>query len=81
MVIGVRIEAHHEAVMAALGPGQDAIFEEFCMSLAKEGLIFCFVTRESLERPPEDHYGTAGTFVSSPNRSSRPNWRIAGAVS
>jgi transposase len=39
-----RIEAHHEAVMAALGPGRDATIEEVRSSLAKQGLIFGFGT-------------------------------------
>lgn len=39
-----RIEAHHEAVMAALGPGRDATIEEVRASLAKQGLIFGFGT-------------------------------------
>ena len=39
-----RIEAHHEAVMAALGPGRDATIEEVRTSLAKQGLIFGFGT-------------------------------------
>lgn len=39
-----RIEAHHEAVMAALGAGRDATIEEVRASLAKQGLIFGFGT-------------------------------------
>jgi transposase len=39
-----RIEAHHKAVMAALGPGSDATIEEVRASLAKHGLVFGFGT-------------------------------------
>ena len=39
-----RIEAHHEAVMAALGPDRDASIEDVRTSLAKQGLIFGFGT-------------------------------------
>lgn len=39
-----RIEAHHEAVMAALGPGRDATIEEIRASLAGQGLVFGFGT-------------------------------------
>jgi transposase len=39
-----RIEVHHQAVMAALGPGRDATLEEVRASLAKQGLIFGFGT-------------------------------------
>jgi transposase len=39
-----RIEAHHEAVMAALGPSRDGTIEEVRASLAKQGLIFGFGT-------------------------------------
>jgi transposase len=39
-----RIEAHHELVMTALGPGGDATIEEVRASLAKHGLIFGFGT-------------------------------------
>lgn len=39
-----RIEAHHEAVMAALGPGRDATIEEVRASLAQQGLVFGFGT-------------------------------------
>jgi len=39
-----RIESHHEAVMAALGPGRDATIEEVRASLAKQGLAFGFGT-------------------------------------
>jgi transposase len=39
-----RIEAHSEAVMAALGPGRDATIEEVRTSLAKQGLVFGFGT-------------------------------------
>jgi len=39
-----RIEAHHEAVEAALGPGRDATIEEVRASLAKQGLVFGFGT-------------------------------------
>ncbi len=39
-----RIEAHHEAVMAALGPGRDATIEEVRARLAKQGLVFGFGT-------------------------------------
>lgn len=40
----IRIEAHHEAVMAALGPDRDATIEDVRTSLAKQGLIFGFGT-------------------------------------
>jgi transposase len=39
-----RIEAHHDAVMAALGPGRDATIEEVRTSLAEQGLAFGFGT-------------------------------------
>ncbi|NBQ63871.1 MAG: IS630 family transposase, partial [Proteobacteria bacterium] len=39
-----RIEAHHQAVMAALGPDRDATIEEVRASLAEQGLIFGFGT-------------------------------------
>lgn len=39
-----RIEAHHDAVMAALGPGRDATIEEVRASLAEQGLAFGFGT-------------------------------------
>ena len=39
-----RIEAHHEAVMAALGPNRDATIEEMRASLATQGLVFGFGT-------------------------------------
>jgi transposase len=39
-----RIEAHHDAVMAALGPGRDATIEEVRASLAEKGLVFGFGT-------------------------------------
>src|SRR4051794_32480740 len=39
-----RIEAHSEAVMAALGPGRDATIEEVRTCLAKQGLVFGFGT-------------------------------------
>lgn len=39
-----RIEAHHEAVMAALGPGRDATIEEVRASLAQQGFVFGFGT-------------------------------------
>ena len=39
-----RIEAHHEAVMAALGASGDATIEEVRAHLAKQGLVFGFGT-------------------------------------
>ena len=39
-----RIEAHHEAVMAALGPNRDATIEEVRHDLAARGLPFGFGT-------------------------------------
>jgi len=39
-----RIEAHHDAVMAALGPDRDATIEEVRASLATQGLAFGFGT-------------------------------------
>jgi transposase len=39
-----RIETHHEAVMAALGPDQHATIEEVRRDLAARGLIFWFGT-------------------------------------
>ena len=39
-----RIEAHHEAVMAALGPDGDATIEEVRRDLAARGLAFGFGT-------------------------------------
>jgi transposase len=40
----VRIEAHHDAVMAALGPDRDATIEEVRASLTSQGLVFGFGT-------------------------------------
>ena len=37
-----RIEAHHEAVMAALGPDGDATLEEVRRALGAQGLVFGF---------------------------------------
>jgi len=37
-----RIEAHHDAVMSALGPGRDATIEEVRAILARQGLAFGF---------------------------------------
>ena len=45
-----RIEAHHEAVMAALGPDRDATIEEVRASLAKQGLFFGFGTIQCFSR-------------------------------
>jgi transposase len=39
-----RIEAHHEVVMAALGPDRDATLEEVRASLATQGLVFGYGT-------------------------------------
>jgi transposase len=39
-----RIEAHHEAVMAALGASGDATIEEVRANLAKQGFVFGFGT-------------------------------------
>ena len=39
-----RIEAHHEAVMAALGPDRDATIQEVRRDLAARGLTFEFGT-------------------------------------
>jgi transposase len=39
-----RIEAHHAAVMAALGPDRDATIEEVRRDLAAQGLVFGFGT-------------------------------------
>ena len=39
-----RIEAHHDAVLAALGPTQDATIEEVRHTLARQGLPFGFGT-------------------------------------
>jgi transposase len=39
-----RIEAHHDAVVAALGPHRDATIEEVRASLALQGLSFGFGT-------------------------------------
>lgn len=66
-----RIKAHHEAVMAALGPGRDATIEEVRASLAKQGLVFGFgtiqrffarhaITRKKRPRTPPSR--TAPTF-------------------
>jgi transposase len=65
-----RIEAHHDAVMAALGPGRDATIEEVRTSLAKQGLAFGFGTIQRFfarhaitpkERPPALPNKTAPT--------------------
>jgi hypothetical protein len=37
-----RIEAHHDAVLAALGPAQDATIEEVRLALSQQGLTFGF---------------------------------------
>lgn len=39
-----RIDAHHDAVMAALGPQRDATIEEVRRTLAERGLFFGFGT-------------------------------------
>jgi transposase len=39
-----RIEAHHAAVVAALGPERDATIEEVRRDLAAQGLVFGFGT-------------------------------------
>jgi len=39
-----RIDSHHDAVMAALGPQRDATIEEIRRSLAGRGLFFGFGT-------------------------------------
>jgi transposase len=39
-----RIEAHHAAVIAALGPDRDATIEEVRRDLAAQGLVFGFGT-------------------------------------
>ena len=39
-----RIEAHHDAVLAALGPAKDATIEEVRHTLARQGLTFGFGT-------------------------------------
>lgn len=39
-----RIDSHHDAVMAALGPQRDATIEEVRRSLAERGLSFGFGT-------------------------------------
>jgi len=63
-----RIEAHHETVVAALGPGRDATIEEVRASLAKQGLVFGFgtiqrffarhaITRKKRPRTPASRIG------------------------
>jgi transposase len=58
-----RIEAHHDAVMAALGPDRDATIEEVRARLAQQGLVFGFgtiqrffarhaITRKKRQRTP-----------------------------
>lgn len=37
-----RIEAHHDAVLAALGPAKDAMIEEVRLTLSQQGLTFGF---------------------------------------
>ena len=37
-----RIEAHHDAVLAALGPAQDATIEDVRLALSQQGLTFGF---------------------------------------
>jgi len=39
-----RIEAHHEIVLAALGPDRDATIEEVRANLAAKGLVFGYGT-------------------------------------
>ncbi len=39
-----RVDAHHEAIMASLGPQKDATIEEIRRSLAARGLFFGFGT-------------------------------------
>ena len=56
-----RIEAHHEAVMTALGPDRDATIEEVRAYLAKQGLFFGFgtiqrfFTRHAITRKKRPH--------------------------
>lgn len=63
-----RIEAHREAVLAALGPDRDATIEEVRTSLAKQGLVFGFgmiqrffvrhaITRKKRRRTPASRTG------------------------
>ena len=43
-----RIEAHHDAVLAALGPARDATIEDVRLTLARQGLAFGFGTIQRL---------------------------------
>lgn len=63
-----RIEAHHEILLAALGPDRDATIEEVRASLAAKGLAFGFgtiqrffarhgVTRKKRPRTPASKTG------------------------
>lgn len=65
-----RIEAHHEAVLAALGPTRDATIEEVRHELARQGLTFGFGTLQRFfvrhgitrkKRPPMPRSKTAPT--------------------
>jgi transposase len=75
-----RIEAHHEAVMAALGPEGDATIEEVRRVLAELGLVFGFgtiqrffarhgVTRKKRLRTPRSR------IVPTSRRNARPGSR------
>ncbi len=65
-----RIEAHREAVMAALGPDRDATLEEVRANLATHGLVFGYGTIQRFfarhaitrkKRPPTRANRTAPT--------------------
>ena len=47
-----RIVTHHDAVMAALGPGRNATIEDVRASLARQGLAFGFGTIQRFGLPP-----------------------------
>ena len=66
-----RIEAHHAAVVAALGPDKDATIEEVRRDLAAQGLVFGFGTIQRFfarhaitrkKRPPTPASRLAPTF-------------------
>ncbi len=46
-----RIEAHSDAVLAALGPDRDRTIEEMRHALAEQGLVFGFGTLQRFFRP------------------------------
>lgn len=78
-----RIEACHDAVMAALGPDRDATIEEVRQTLNAQGLVFGFgtiqrffvrhaITRKKRRRTPRSRLALMSPSGAKPG--SRDNW-------